>query len=145
LDGGSSGSSTGKEIMSLDIWEEVDELLKAGKRIQAIQKFRIKNNLPLRIAKDAVTDREKKLGIVHASDNIEEEFVTIEGYKIKVFSSFPPDANPFHHDVMRMGVSLGDNLMGMMINHASSPCEALVLVDKPTGKRICIIPPSEDK
>ena len=129
----------------LDVWKEADVLLKAGERLQAIQKFRIKNNLPLRIAKDAITDREKKLGIVHASDNIEEEFVTIEGYKIKVFSPFPPDANPFLHDVTRMGVAIGGNLMGMMMNHASSPCEALVLVDKPTGKRICIIPPSEDK
>ena len=75
----------------------------------------------------------------------ENKGIDVGGYGIQELSPFPPDVNPFNHDGSRMGTAIGSNLMAMMMNHAHKSCGVLVLVDRPTGKRIAITPPSTDK
>lgn len=50
----------------------------------------------------------------------------------------PPGSNPFHHDLSRMGVRLGSDLMAMMMNHDTEPSRDLVLVNTVTGERFAV-------
>lgn len=55
--------------------------------------------------------------------------------KVEKIESFPAGANPFNHDLMRMGHTIGKDLMLMMSNHSGEECKSLVLVNTKTGER----------
>lgn len=54
----------------------------------------------------------------------------------KEMSSFPPEENPFCHDLCNMGVRLGNNVMVMYRNHDHEICEYLIIVNTETGERM---------
>ena len=51
-----------KEGKVYDEWDDIDELLREGKKINAIKLYRKINNTDLRESKDAIDDRYEKLG-----------------------------------------------------------------------------------
>lgn len=62
----------------------------------------------------------------------------VNGFKIKTLNSFPPNSNPYHYDLLNMGVSIGDNLEIMHGTYHDN-CEFIILVNKITGARIKIL------
>jgi len=64
------------------------------------------------------------------------EIQRVNGFKIVPMDDFPPDVNPFLHDSYNMGTEIGSNLTVMMSNHVPEKCCYIILVHKPTGKRI---------
>ena len=56
--------------------------------------------------------------------------------KINELESFPPDVNPFCFDAYNMGTSIGKNVVIMYDKHPNQVAEYLIIVHKPTGKRI---------
>lgn len=48
---------------------------------------------------------------------------------------FPPNCNPFHHDLFNMGTQMGSNLMIMHSNHKDQRVDSLILVNPITGER----------
>jgi len=60
-------------------------------------------------------------------------------FKTKLVENFPPNSNPFHHDLTNMGIKLGSNLYAMVSNHEDKECTRLTLVHVPTGQRIRIL------
>lgn len=59
--------------------------------------------------------------------------------KVETLENFPPNENPFHHDLMRMGVRIGKNVMAMMHNHDNAVCEDVIIVNMETGERIRVV------
>ena len=51
-----------KEGKVYDEWDDIDELLREGKKINAIKLYRERNGTQLRESKDAIDDRYEKLG-----------------------------------------------------------------------------------
>ena len=51
-----------KEGKVYDEWDDIDELLREGKKINAIKLYRERNDTGLRESKDAIDDRCEKLG-----------------------------------------------------------------------------------
>lgn len=51
----------------------------------------------------------------------------------------PPNSNPFCHDLHRMGVRVGENVMVMMTNYDTDRCQHLVVVNTETGERIALV------
>jgi len=50
--------------------------------------------------------------------------------------SFPPNSNPFNHDLFHMGTKLGNNCMIMHSNHTTEKCDYLIIVNTVTGERL---------
>ena len=53
--------------------------------------------------------------------------------------SLPPNSNPFSHDLERMGIWLGKNVLVMTNNHDGDHCQHLVVVNTETGERIALV------
>ena len=51
-----------KEGKVYDEWDDIDELLREGKKINAIKLYRERNDTGLKESKDAIDDRYEKLG-----------------------------------------------------------------------------------
>ena len=51
----------------------------------------------------------------------------------------PEATNPFWHDVYNMGLYIGDNLTIMYNVHNDEPAEYIIIIHKPTGRRIKIM------
>lgn len=60
-------------------------------------------------------------------------------FKTKLIESFPPDSNPFHHDLTNMGIKLGSNLYAMLSNHDDKECTWVTLVHVPSGQRMRVV------
>lgn len=58
--------------------------------------------------------------------------------KITKLESFPPNVNPFCHDVYNMGVNIGLNFCVMFDKHPSERAGYLIVVNKETGERLRI-------
>lgn len=58
--------------------------------------------------------------------------------KTTVLESFPPNANPFHHDAYNMGIDVGSNFCVMFDKHPSERAGYLIVVNKETGERLRI-------
>ena len=58
---------------------------------------------------------------------------------VSPMESLPPNSNPFVHDLHRMGVRIGKNVMVMMANHDNAHCQHLVVVNTETGERIAVV------
>ena len=76
------------------------------------------------IISDFVSGKDKSFGI------------EINQFKIKEMESIPENSNPFHYDVYHMGTNIND----VTIMH-SDIGRYLIIIDRPTGKRIKIILP----
>ena len=55
---------------------------------------------------------------------------------VKTLGSFPPDSNPFSHDLYHMGVEIGKNVIVMYANHPGEQCDYLIVVNRETGERM---------
>jgi hypothetical protein len=71
-------------------------------------------------------------------DKLIEYQAIINGYVIDVMENMTPDINPFSEDAFHMGHGLGNNLTVMYSNHPTEECEYIILIHKPTGKRIMV-------
>ena len=71
------------------------------------------------------------------------EKTTCNGFTIKEKESFPAGANPFNHDMTRMGTSIGNNVVVMYASGSDQETKYLIVYHKPTGKRIRIDLPKE--
>ena len=60
----------------------------------------------------------------------------INSFKIKEMESIPKNSNPFNHDVFHMGTNINDATIMY-----SDIGRYLIIVDRPTGKRIKVILP----
>tara|TARA_R110002012_G_C11213093_1_gene561481 strand:+ start:8 stop:331 length:324 start_codon:yes stop_codon:yes gene_type:complete len=58
--------------------------------------------------------------------------------EVKTLDSFPPNSNPFHHDMFHMGLEIGKDLLMMYQNHAHEDMRYMILVDTKTGDRLQI-------
>lgn len=56
--------------------------------------------------------------------------------KTEVLPSFPPNSNPFRHDLWNMGQSIGLEHMMMFRNHPSEDLDYLIIVNTTTGERV---------
>ena len=56
--------------------------------------------------------------------------------KTRKLDSFPPNSNPFNHDLYHMGKTIGTNVTIMMENHDNKECKYLIIVDRTTGQRL---------
>ena len=56
----------------------------------------------------------------------------IGDWRLQEMSSFPTNANPFHHDLYHMGTSVNDRFTVMYDGHG----DYLIIVDGATGKRL---------
>ena len=65
----------------------------------------------------------------------------INDFMITEEKSFPPNSNPFNHDVVRMGANVGMDVVVMYDSHIS--IDHVILVHIPTGKRLFINMPTE--
>jgi hypothetical protein len=64
-----------------------------------------------------------------------------DSFYITDMEDFPPEANPFNHDIARMGTPIGTDWMIMYDKHQVNPY--LVIVHIPTGKRVLIGAPGQ--
>ena len=55
---------------------------------------------------------------------------------VKALGSFPPDSNPFNHDLYHMGTEIGKNVIVMYANHPGEQCDYLIVVNRETGERM---------
>lgn len=55
-----------------------------------------------------------------------------------VLKPFPPNENPFNHDLFNMGTKMGKDLMIMHANHDTEDCKYIVLINTKTGERVKI-------
>jgi hypothetical protein len=62
---------------------------------------------------------------------------------VEQMESFPPNSNPFNHDLYNMGQSMGTNVVIMYGNGRENPMGYLIVVDKTTGERLKITFPVE--
>lgn len=58
--------------------------------------------------------------------------------EIETITSFPPNANPFAYDGMRMGTAFGKDLMLMHIHHPHEDVRGIVFVNTRTGERFVL-------
>jgi hypothetical protein len=58
--------------------------------------------------------------------------------EVKTLESFPPNSNPFHHDLVHMGQVIGKDLVMMHVNHPHQEMTYMILVDTETGQRFYI-------
>ena len=58
--------------------------------------------------------------------------------KITEETPFPPNTNPFCHDLYHMGVDIGSNITILMPNHSNDPCPYFYIVNTDTGERLLI-------
>jgi hypothetical protein len=56
--------------------------------------------------------------------------------ELEELEAFPPNENPYHHDLSNMGELRGKDLMLMYQNHSNEECHFLILVDMETGQRV---------
>jgi hypothetical protein len=57
-------------------------------------------------------------------------------FKIRQLPSFPPNQNPFHHDLTNMGTRIGNDLYVMHRNFDNEHAPYIILVHPPSGQRI---------
>lgn len=55
---------------------------------------------------------------------------------VEVLESFPPGSNPFHHDLYRMGMRLGTNVVAMFEKFDHQEQAYLIIVNTATGERV---------
>lgn len=58
--------------------------------------------------------------------------------KIEILESFPPNSNPFHHNMELMGEYVGTNVALMFHNFTNEHQRFIDVIDKTTGQRIRI-------
>lgn len=58
----------------------------------------------------------------------------VNGFTIKELKSFPPDQNPFNHDLTNMGTYIGKNICVMFYEHENNAW--INIIDIKTGRRI---------
>ena len=56
--------------------------------------------------------------------------------KTETLSPFPPNTDPFVHDLENMGTVIGVNCMVMFKNHKNETCRFVIIVNTETGERI---------
>jgi hypothetical protein len=72
------------------------------------------------------------------SDGIKHERTV---FKISCMDAFPPNSNPFLHDLYHMGQKVGSDLWLMTPTHSHHPWKYLIFVDESTGQRVLISKP----
>ena len=58
-------------------------------------------------------------------------------------TNFPPNSNPFNHDLFHMGTKLGTNCTIMYPNHKDEECKYLIIINTVTGERLRVALESE--
>ena len=56
--------------------------------------------------------------------------------RISRLNSFPPNTNPYTHDLFNMGCSVGNNIEVMYAAATSERAKYLIVINKETGERI---------
>jgi len=56
----------------------------------------------------------------------------------QMIDSFPPGENPFHHDAVRMGTTIGKNVVVMYHQHQFERQDTIVIVNSETGERMLV-------
>jgi hypothetical protein len=59
-------------------------------------------------------------------------------FEVEPLPPFPPNENPYHHDLSNMGTNVGNNLTIMFAATSSEQAKYIIVVNKTTGERIKI-------
>ena len=58
--------------------------------------------------------------------------------EVETLDSFPPNSNPFSHDLVHMGQVIAKDIVMMYPNHPDGDMKYMILVDTETGQRLKI-------